>query len=132
VVLGVFVFSMPIEGSIFLLAFENILFTITALSLGILISTISNSQQTAMMISLMRLMLTVIILSGFILQRSSMPLPLRLISNIIAAKWFIIIIKAIMLTGGSIAIIWKERLILIGMAVFFIMVSIEKYKIRLE
>jgi ABC-2 type transport system permease protein len=130
--LGVFVFKMPIEGSLFLLALESILFIITALSLGILISTIAQSQQTAMMFSLAGLMLPVIILSGFIFPISSMPLPLQIISNIIPAKWFIIIIKAIMLKGATIHTIWKETLILIGMTVFFIAVSIKKYKIRLE
>ncbi|QKJ64309.1 ABC transporter permease [Flavobacterium sp. M31R6] len=130
--LGVFVFEMPIEGSLFLLALESILFIITALSLGILISTIAQSQQTAMMFSLAGLMLPVIILSGFIFPISSMPLPLQIISNIIPAKWFIIIIKAIMLKGATIYTIWKETLILIGMTVFFIAISIKKYKIRLE
>jgi ABC-2 type transport system permease protein len=130
--LGVFVFRMPIEGSLLLLALESILFIITALSLGILISTLSNSQQTAMMLSLMGLMLPVIILSGFIFPISSMPLPLQIISNIIPAKWFIIIIKAIMLKGVTFGIIWKETLILFGMTVFFIVLSIKKYKIRLE
>jgi ABC-2 type transport system permease protein len=130
--LGFFVFKMPIEGNLFLLAFESILFIISALSLGILISTISNSQQTAMMISLMGLMLPVIILSGFIFPISSMPRAMQIISNIIPAKWFIIIIKAIMLKGASIAVIWKETLILLGMTVFFIALSIKKYKIRLE
>ena len=132
VLLGFFVFKMPIEGNLFLLAFESILFIISALSLGILISTISNSQQTAMMISLMGLMLPVIILSGFIFPISSMPMPMQIISNIIPAKWFIIIIKAIMLKGATIAVIWKETLILMGMTVFFIVLSIRKYKIRLE
>jgi ABC-2 type transport system permease protein len=132
VLLGFFVFKMPIEGSLFLLAFESILFIISALSLGILISTISNSQQTAMMISLMGLMLPVIILSGFIFPISSMPKAMQIISNIIPAKWFIIIIKAIMLKGATIAVIWKETLILLGMTVFFIALSIRKYKIRLE
>jgi ABC-2 type transport system permease protein len=130
--LGVFVFRMPIEGSLLLLALESILFIITALSLGILISTLSNSQQTAMMLSLMGLMLPVIILSGFIFPISSMPLPLQIISNIIPAKWFIIIIKAVMLKGVTFGIIWKETLILFGMTVFFIVLSIKKYKIRLE
>jgi ABC-2 type transport system permease protein len=130
--LGVLVFKMPIEGSVSLLALESILFIITALSLGILISTIAQSQQTAMMFSLAGLMLPVIILSGFIFPISSMPLPLQIISNIIPAKWFIIIIKAIMLKGATIHTIWKETLILIGMTVFFIAVSIKKYKIRLE
>lgn len=130
--LGFFVFKMPIEGSLFLLAFESILFIVSALSLGILISTISNTQQTAMMISLFGLMLPVIILSGFIFPISSMPLPMQIISNIIPAKWFIIIIKAIMLKGASLAIIWKETLILIGMTALFIGLSIKNYKIRLE
>lgn len=132
VLLGYFVFKMPIVGSLFLLAFESILFIITALSLGILISTVANSQQTAMMISLFALMLPVIILSGFIFPISSMPLPLQIVSNAIPAKWFIIIIKAVMLKGATIGILWKETAILIGMTLFFIAVSIKKYKIRLE
>jgi ABC-2 type transport system permease protein len=130
--LGFFVFKMPIEGSLFLLTFESILFIISALSLGILISTVSNSQQTAMMISLFGLMLPVIILSGFIFPISSMPLPMQVISNIIPAKWFIIIIKAIMLKGATLNIIWKETAILIAMTIVFILLSIKKYKIRLE
>lgn len=132
VLLGYFVFQMPIVGSIFLVAFESVLFIITALSLGILISTVANSQQTAMMISLFALMLPVIILSGFIFPISSMPLPLQIISNIIPAKWFIIIIKAVMLKGATLGIIWKETIILIGMTIFFIALSTKKYKKRLE
>ena len=130
--LGYFVFKMPIEGSLFLLAVESVLFIICALALGILISTLSDSQQTAMMISLFGLMLPVILLSGFIFPISSMPLPLQAISNIIPAKWFIIIIKAIMLKGASFSVIWKETFILVAMTLFYIVVSIKKYKIRLE
>ena len=132
VLLGYFVFKMPIVGNLFLLAFESILFIITALSLGILISTVTDSQQTAMMISLFGLMLPVIILSGFIFPISSMPLPMQIISNIIPAKWFIIIVKAVMLKGASVSVIWKETLILIGMTAVYILLSIKKYKIRLE
>lgn len=130
--LGVFVFGMPVKGSLLLLAAESILFIVTALSLGILISTVAQSQQTAMLISMMGLMLPVIILSGFIFPIASMPLPMQIMSNIIPAKWFIIIIKAIMLKGTSFAIIWKETLILFGMTSFFILLSVKKYKIRLE
>lgn len=132
VLLGYFVFQMPIVGSLFLVAFESVLFIITALSLGILISTVANSQQTAMMISLFALMLPVIILSGFIFPISSMPLPLQIISNIIPAKWFIIIIKAVMLKGATLGVIWKETAILIAMTIFFIALSTKKYKKRLE
>jgi ABC-2 type transport system permease protein len=85
-----------------------------------------------MMISLFGLMLPVIILSGFIFPISSMPLPMQIISNIIPAKWFIIIVKAVMLKGASVSVIWKETLILIGMTALYILLSIKKYKIRLE
>ncbi|WP_026810620.1 ABC transporter permease [Arenibacter latericius] len=132
VLLSIFIFKMPVEGSLFLLGAESVLFIITSLALGILISTISDTQQSAMMISLMGLMLPVILLSGFIFPISSMPAPLQVISNIIPAKWFIIIIKGIMLKGVGLAFVWKETLILIGMTVFFIAVSVKKYKIRLE
>ncbi len=132
VVLSIFIFKMPVQGSLFLLGLESVLFIISSLALGILISTISASQQTAMMVSLMGLMLPVILLSGFIFPISSMPLPLQIISNIIPAKWFIIILKGIMLKGVGIQFIWKETLILLGMTVFFIALSVKKYKIRLE
>ncbi|HLS29485.1 MAG TPA: ABC transporter permease [Flavobacteriaceae bacterium] len=132
VLLSIFIFGMPVEGSLILLGAESVLFIITSLALGILISTIAQTQQAAMMISLMGLMLPVILLSGFIFPISSMPLPLQIISHIIPAKWFITIIKGIMLKGIGMTYIWKETLILIGMTVFFIVLSVKKYKIRLE
>tara|TARA_R110002096_G_scaffold280740_3_gene474857 strand:+ start:2382 stop:3488 length:1107 start_codon:yes stop_codon:yes gene_type:complete len=132
VLLSIFIFKMPVQGSLFLLAMESILFIISALALGILISTISATQQSAMMISLMGLMLPVILLSGFIFPISSMPLPLQIISHVIPAKWFIIILKGIMLKGVGLQFLWKETLILLGMTVFFIALSVKKYKIRLE
>jgi len=132
ILLSIFVFKMPIQGSLFLLGLESVLFIITSLSLGILISTIADSQQTAMMISLMALMLPTILLSGFIFPITSMPMILQVISNIIPAKWFIIILKGVMLKGVGVSFIWKETLVLIGMTLFFIVLSIKKYKIRLE
>ena len=132
ILLSIFIFGMPIQGSLILLGFESVLFIITSLTLGILISTMAATQQTAMMISLMGLMLPVILLSGFIFPISSMPWPLQLISNIIPAKWFIIIIKGIMLKGVGLTYLWKETLILMVTTVFFIGLSIKKYKIRLE
>jgi len=132
VVLSIFVFKMPIQGSLLLLGVVSVLFIITSLSLGILISTVSATQQTAMMISLMGLMLPTILLSGFIFPISSMPMALQVISNIIPAKWFIVLLKGIMLKGVGMGCLWKETLILLGMALFFILVSIRKYKTRLE
>lgn len=132
VVIGYFVFGMPIEGSYILLGLESVLFIVSALSLGVLISTISSTQQTAMMISLMGLLLPVILLSGFIFPIESMPKPLQIFSNIIPATWYIIILKGIMLKGVGITYLWKETLVLVGMTVFFIALSIKNYKIRLE
>ncbi len=130
--LGFTVFGMPMEGSRLLLGFEILLFIITSLSLGVLISTVSETQQTAMMVSLMGLMLPTILLSGFIFPIESMPQILQYISDIIPAKWFIIIIKSIMLKGVGIAVLWKETLILLVTASFLIIMSIKRFKIRLE
>jgi ABC-2 type transport system permease protein len=130
-VLGYFVFDVPIRGSFALLLFEIILFIITTLSLGILISTISQTQQVALMLSLMGLMLPTILLSGFVFPIENMPWILQWISHIIPAKWFIIIIKGIMLKGSGLGVIWKETVIILLFAVLFILLSIKKFKIRL-
>ncbi len=132
ILLSLYVFKMPVQGSLLLLGLESILFIITSLSLGILISNISDTQQSAMMISLMGLNLPAILLSGFIFPISSMPIYLRIISNILPAKWFVIIIKSIMLKGVNLHYIWLETSILVAMTLFFIVLSIKKYKIRLE
>lgn len=132
IILSIFIFGMPVQGSLFLLGLESVLFIITSLALGILISTISATQQTAMMISLMGLMLPTILLSGFIFPISSMPTILQVLSNIIPARWFIIILKGIMLKGVGLSFLWKETMILLGMTLFFIGLSTKKYKIRLE
>ncbi|MBR9758386.1 MAG: ABC transporter permease [Algicola sp.] len=132
VLLSIFVFKVPVNGSLFFLALESVLFIITSLALGILISTIAATQQTAMMISLMGLMLPTILLSGFIFPISSMPLPLQAISNIIPAKWFIVIVKGIMLKGIGLGFLLKETLILLAMTLIYLGISVKKYKIRLE
>lgn len=126
------IFSVPVNGSILLLLAESMLFIMTSLGLGVLISTIADTQQTALMLSLFGLMLPTILLSGFIFPISSMPIPLQIISNVIPAKWFLIIIKGIMLKGVGLAYFWKETLVLLGMTTFFIGLSIKKYKIRLQ
>jgi ABC-2 type transport system permease protein len=129
--LGYFVFGMPMRGNIALLMLEAMLFIIMALSMGILISTISKNQQVALMISLAGLMLPTILLSGFIFPVENMPVALQIISNLMPSKWFIIIIKAIMLKGVGLQYIWKETLIIILMTAVFIGLSVRNFKIRL-
>jgi len=132
VLLSRFVFGMPIEGSIMLLIGESLLFLVMALSLGILISTISKSQQQAMLLSMFVLMMPTILLSGFIFPIENMPVVLQYLSDIMPGKWFIIIIKNIMLKGNGLQYIWKETLIIFSMTLFFLMVSIKKFNVRLE
>jgi ABC-2 type transport system permease protein len=103
-----------------------------ALSLGILISTATKTQQAAMLISLVVLMLPTILLSGFIFPVENMPLPLQYLCKIMPPKYFINIVRTIMLKGGNLSTLWSDSLILFGMSIFFILVSIRKYKIRLE
>ena len=129
--LSVFVLEVPINGSIPLLMFESILFTLVSLSLGLLISAGAASQQTAMFISLMATMLPTLLLSGFMFPIENMPLPLRVISNIVPSKWFYIIVKSIMIKGSGFQTIWKETLILFGMAVALLLISLRNFKIRL-
>jgi ABC-2 type transport system permease protein len=131
-VMGFTVFGMPVQGNLFLLMGECLLFIIMALSLGIFISTVTQTQQIAMMISMFALMLPTILLSGFIFPIENMPYPLQILSNIVPTRWFIVIIKAILLKGVGLAYIWKETLIILGMTVIFIGLSIKKFKVRLS
>ena len=131
-IIGYFVFGMPIKGSLALLLGESLLFISLALSLGILISTIAKSQQVAMFISLFALMLPTILLSGFIFPIENMPVVLQWVCQIMPPKYFIIIIKNIMLKGTGFMYVWKETLILFAMMLFFIGLSVRKFKIRLD
>jgi len=130
--LGKFVFGVPVIGSHFLLLLETIFFIITALSLGIFISTITATQLAAMMISAVALILPTILLSGFIFPIDNMPWPLQLLSNIVPAKWFLTAIKGIMIKGTGLNILWKETAVLLFMTIFLLFVSVKRFKIRLE
>jgi len=70
-------------------------------------------------------------LSGFMFPIENMPLPLRIISNIVPAKWYYLIVKDVMIKGTGFETVWKETLILAGMMLFLLMVAIKKFKIRL-
>ncbi|MBN1561629.1 ABC transporter permease [candidate division KSB1 bacterium] len=127
-----FVFGLPVKGSLMLLLLESVLYIGLALSLGILISTVSKTMQQAMFISLIGLMLPSILLSGFIFPLENMPLFYQIISLILPPRWFIIIVKNIMLKGTGFRFVWKETLVLIVMTAIFISISAKKFKIRLE
>ena len=132
IALSYFVFDMPINGSMIFLLLETLLFIFMALSLGVLISTISDSQLKAMFISMFALMLPTMLLSGFIFPIENMPKVLQWFSSLMPARYFIIIVKSIMIKGTGLFYVWKETLILVGMTLFFLMLSVKKFKVRLE
>jgi ABC-2 type transport system permease protein len=129
--LSVYVLGVPIVGSIWLLMTESTLFTITSLSLGILISNSAKTQQTAMFISMMSLFLPTLLFSGFLFPIENMPLPMQIISNVVPSKWYYIIVKDIMIKGLGFGAVWQETLILVGMTATLLGISIYKFKIRL-
>jgi len=131
VLLGIVVFGMPMSGSVLLLAAECLLYMFVALSLGIFISTRAKDQMTAMFMSALGLMMPTMLLSGFIFPRESMPLPLQIIGTAIPATWFNPIVKGIMIKGVGLEVLWKETLVLGGMAVFFLGLSMKNFKDRL-
>jgi len=129
--LSVYVLDVPIEGNLFVLFFESALFIMTCLSLGIFISIRAKTQQVAMLISLMGMLLPTVLFSGFMFPIENMPVPLQVVSNIIPAKWFYIIVKDVMIKGLGFMAVWKESLVLVGITLFFLLVSIKNFKIRL-
>jgi ABC-2 type transport system permease protein len=126
------VFGLPVKGSITLLLAECMLYILMSLTLGILISTVSKNMQQAIFISLIGLMLPTILLSGFIFPIENMPKIYDYVSSIMPPRYFIVIIKNIMIKGTGLMYIWKETLILIIMTLVFIGLSVRKFKIRLE
>jgi ABC-2 type transport system permease protein len=132
VAMGYFVFGLPVQGSLGLLLLECLLFISVALSLGIFISTLVDTQQMAMFFSLVLLLLPTLLLSGFIFPVENMPGVLPWLSYIVPAKYFIIIVKSIMLKGTGMVFVWKETLVLVFMLLFFIASSVRRFKIRLE
>jgi ABC-2 type transport system permease protein len=126
------VLGLPIRGNMALLLAECLLFIVTALSLGLLISTVVDSQMLAMFISLVGFMLPAIVFSGFMFPIENMPIPLQLISNIVPTKWFYSIVSNIMVKGLGMNFIFWETIILGGMTLFFLVVALRKFKVRLE
>lgn len=130
--LSVYVLDVEVKGSIILLFVESTLFIVTCLSLGLLISNATNSQQAALLLSLMGMMLPTLIFTGFLMPLENMPVPFQVISNVVPARWYYLIIKSVMLKGLGFEYVWKETLVLIGMTVVLLSIALKKFKIRLQ
>ena len=131
VLLAVFVLHVEVKGSLLLLFLESTLFIITCLSFGLMISNVTSSQQTALLLSMMGMMIPTIVFTGFLFPLENMPYIFQLISNIIPSRWYFLIIKAVMLKGLGFAYIWKETLILIVMTLALLGIALKNFKIRL-
>ena len=129
--LSYFLLDVPINGSLPLLVCVSVLYALVALCLGLLISTIADTQQAAMLISAVVLMLPIILLSGMMFPIENMPVILQVISNIVPAKWYIIAVKDIMIKGLGFGSVLQEVGVLVLMAVVLIGLSVKRFKIRL-
>lgn len=130
--LAVFVLNVEIKGSIVLLFLVSMLFIITCLSLGLLISNVTSSQQAALLFSIMAMMIPTLIFTGFMFPIENMPRIFQVISHIVPSRWYFLIIKAVMLKGLGFAYIWKETLVLVVMTFALLGIALKNFKIRLE
>jgi ABC-2 type transport system permease protein len=126
------VFHVPLRGSLLLLLAEGLLFILVSLSFGILVSARTSSQRVAMMGAMLATMMPTLLLSGFIFPVESMPWPLRALANVVAARWFVIVARGIMLKGIGLAYLWRETLILAAMAVIFLGLGTRAFRARLD
>lgn len=130
--LSVYVLHVPVAGSLFWLIVVSLLFIFVSLALGLLISTVTRTQVAAMLVSGLMLMMPTMLLSGMIFPIESMPVILQGISTVIPARWYIQVVRKLMIEGVDISLVLTEISILTVMAVFLITVSFKKFKNRLE
>jgi ABC-2 type transport system permease protein len=130
--LAVYVLDVPVAGSLFWLILISLLFIFLALSLGLLISTLVNSQIAAMLVSGMALMMPIMLLSGMMFPIESMPPVLQWISSVVPARWYIEAVKKLMIQGVEVQYVVKEFFILTAMAIGIMLVSLRNFKIRLN
>ncbi len=117
---GYILFGMPIQGNIFLLFISTLIFLFATLNLGILVSTISDSQQVAFQIATLISLLPSFILSGFIFPIESMPPAIQILTNITPVKFFIVILRGILLKGVGLEAFWDQIIYLIIFSIFFL------------
>lgn len=126
-----FILGVPIAGNIFLIMLLSFVFTFSALALGLLISSVTQTQQAAMMASAVGLMLPSMLLSGLIFPIEGMPAVLRALSYVVPARWFIEALRNVMIKGLGFSSIWIQFLVLLGMTMVLLTISIKKFKNRL-
>ena len=124
-------FHVPIRGSVALLLAECLLFTVVSLAVGVLVAARTASQRAAMLGALLATLLPTSLLSGMIFPVASMPAPLQLLTNVVPARWFIVIARGIMLKGVGLEVLWRETLVLAVMTAVLLVAAVRSFRARL-
>jgi ABC-2 type transport system permease protein len=132
VAMGVWLFGVPLRGSLWVLFGTAALFLLAALGMGLLISTVAKNQFVAGQVAIIATFLPAFILSGFIFDIGSMPTVVQWITRILAARYFVAILQTVFLAGDVWSVILPNALALVVMAAFFLGVSRRKLRKRLE
>ncbi len=125
------VFGVPVRGSLSLLLLESLLYSVVSLALGVLIAARTSSQRAAMLAAMLGTLMPSTLLSGMIFPISSMPGWLAAFSNVIPARWFVVIVRGIMLKGVGLNYLWKETLVLCVMTLILMAAAVRSFKPRL-
>jgi ABC-2 type transport system permease protein len=123
-------FGIHVRGSILLLYFAFLTIILGALGQGLLISTVTDSQQVAFMISVFSSLLPSFLLSGFVFPVSNMPVFLQVLSNLAVNKFFLVVIRSVMLRGVGFAAVWDQFLYMTIFAVVMLGLSIRRMQKR--
>ncbi len=126
------IFAIPVKGSEGFLLLSAFFYILSTLGIGLFVSTISKTQQQAMMIAVFAVMMPMIFLSGFAFPIENMPKIIQLISYIIPLKYFNVIIRGVILKGLGFADLWSEALVLLLMGVLILSASSIRFRKRLE
>ena len=130
--IGMLLFGIPFRGSFSTFLLFTLLYVLTALSLGLLISTVAQSQQTAMMFAIAITLLPTLMLSGFIFPVASMPRILQYVTYIVPAKFYLQIIRGIMLKGNTLVQLIQPALALCVMTLVMLIAAIKRFSLRLK
>ena len=127
-----YVLGVPLQGSIAWILAISTLYIILALSLGLLISNIAQTQLVALLLSAMVLLMPVVMLSGMLFPVESMPTILQWVSAVVPPRYYIEAMRKLMIMGVGIGEVMKEMTILAAMTVFFLTIALKKFNVRLE
>jgi ABC-2 type transport system permease protein len=130
--MGVWLFGVPLRGSLLVLFGAAALFLLAALGMGLLISTVTKNQFVAGQVAIITTFLPALILSGFIFDIGSMPRIVQWLTHVLAASYFVAILQTVFLAGNVWSVILPNSLALLLMAAFFLGVSRRKLRKRLE